>query len=94
MPEITTEPQEAPQAPQGPNLTIGDLVLTAQIIQAAAAKAVFRPEEMKTVGDFYDRLVTFLESSGAITRQAPAEQAPAEEETPKEKTNAKARRKA
>jgi hypothetical protein len=49
---------------------------------------------MKTVGDFYDRLVTFLESSGAITRQAPAQQAPAEEETPKEKTNAKARRKA
>ena len=92
MPDITTEPQEAPQ---GPNLTIGDLVLTAQIIQAAASKAVFRPEEMKTVGDFYERLVTFLESSGAITRTPPAaEQVPASEETPKEKSNAKARRKA
>jgi len=89
MPDITTEPQEAPQ---GPNLTIGDLVLTAQIIQAAAAKGVFKAEEMKLVGDYYDRLVVFLESSGAITRQAP-EQAPAPE-TPKEKTNAKTRRKA
>lgn len=91
MPDITTEPQEAPQ---GPNLTIGDLVLTAQIIQAAAAKGVFKAEEMKLVGDYYDRLVVFLESSGAITRQAP-EQAPAPApETPKEKTNAKTRRKA
>ena len=42
MPEITTEPQQ-----QAPNLTIGDLVLSAQIVQAAAAKGVFRPEEMK-----------------------------------------------
>jgi hypothetical protein len=92
MPEITTEPQETPQ---GPNLTIADLVLTAQIIQAAAAKAVFRPEEMKVVGDYYERLVAFLESSGAITRQAPEQAtAPAEAETPKEKANAKTRRKA
>ena len=90
MSEITTEPQ-----PQAPGLTIGDLVMTAQIIQAAAAKGVFRPEEMKPVGDFYERLVNFLESSGAIKRPEP-EAAPAEQtqEPSKEKANAKARRKA
>lgn len=87
------------QQSQGPNLTIGDLVLTAQIIQAAAAKGVFKAEELKPVGDFYDRLVTFLEASGAIQRQQPAPapapqaEAPAPAK-PKEKANAKARGKA
>ncbi len=87
---------EQAQQAQGPNLTIGDLILTAQIIQAAATKGIFRAEELKTVGDFYERLVGFLESSGAVQR-APAEQPVAPEvqtETTKEKANAKTRRKA
>jgi hypothetical protein len=88
MPEASTE-----AAPQAPSLTIADLVLTAQIIQSAASKGVFRAEEMKTVGDYYDRLITFLESSGAITRNQPAAAEPAPEVT-QEKANAKTRRKA
>jgi hypothetical protein len=85
--------ETAQQAP-GPNLTIGDLVLTAQIIQAAATKGVFKAEELRPVGDFYERLVTFLEASGAITK-APAP-APAAQPTTttQEKANAKTRRKA
>ena len=86
-----TEATEA--APQAPSLTIADLVLTAQIIQAAAGKGVFRAEEMKTVGDYYDRLISFLESSGAITKNQSAEAAPAPEDK-QEKPNAKTRRKA
>jgi hypothetical protein len=87
---------EEQQAPQGPNLTINDLVLTAQIIQAAAGKGVFRAEELKAVGDYYERLVSFLEASGAISRPQAQESAPAVETAPQpqEKTNAKARRKA
>jgi hypothetical protein len=86
---------ETQQAAQGPNLTIGDLVLTAQIIQASAAKGVFKAEELKPVGDFYDRLVTFLEGAGAIQRQQPATAPVAEPATTtEEKPNAKARRKA
>lgn len=89
--------EEQAQPTQGPNLTIGDLILTAQIIQSAATKGVFRAEELKTVGDFYERLVAFLESSGAVQR-APTEQPAAPEvqaeETTKEKANAKTRRKA
>ena len=78
----------------GPNLTIADLVLTAQIIQTAAPKGLFRAEELKVVGDFYERLIGFLESSGAIQRpSAPTEEV--QEPTPtQEKPNAKARRKA
>jgi hypothetical protein len=89
-------PEETAQQ-SGPNLTIGDLILTAQIIQAAAAKGVFKAEELRPVGDFYERLVTFLEASGAISRQQPAapESAPAPATNPtQEKANAKTRRKA
>jgi hypothetical protein len=80
--------------PAGPNLTIADLILTAQIIQAAAPKGLFKAEELKVVGDFYERLVGFLESTGAIQR--PSVPAEAVQEAPKtqEKSNAKARRKA
>jgi hypothetical protein len=80
--------------PAGPNLTIADLILTAQIIQAAAPKGLFKAEELKVVGDFYERLVGFLESTGAIQRPSvPAEVV--QEATPtQEKSNAKARRKA
>ena len=89
---------EATQQAQGPNLTIADLVLTAQIIQAGAAKGIYRAEELKTVGDFYERLVSFLEASGALTRPEAAQSpAPAAEEAApqtQEKPNAKARRKA
>jgi hypothetical protein len=90
---------ETTQQAQGPNLTIADLVLTAQIIQAGAAKGIYRAEELKTVGDFYERLVAFLEASGAITRpeaaqpQAPEAAAEAAPQT-QEKPNAKTRRKA
>jgi hypothetical protein len=91
----TETPQEAPTPAQGPNLTIADLVLTAQIIQAGAAKGIYRAEELKTVGDFYDRLVAFLEASGAITRGQPAQPpAPETAEQTQEKPNAKTRRKA
>jgi hypothetical protein len=89
---MSTEPQQEAPA-QGPNLTIADLVLTAQIIQAGAAKGIYRAEELKTVGDFYDRLVAFLESSGAITRGQPAP-APEAAKPTQEKPNAKTHRKA
>lgn len=79
---------------QGPNLTIGDLVLTAQIIQAAAGKGVFKAEELRPVGDFYERLVSFLEASGAVQRTPPEAPAAATETQTQEKANAKTRRKA
>jgi len=91
--------QEAP-AQSGPQITVADLVLTAQILQTGAARGLFKAEEFKTVGDFYERLVAFLESSGAITRtQAPAPDTAAPEATEasaetKENTSVKTRRKA
>jgi hypothetical protein len=89
-------PAQEAQAPQGPQITVSDLVLTAQILQTGAARGLFKAEEFKTVGDFYERLVAFLESSGAITRTpAPQAEAPAPQaETTEENTSVKTRRKA
>jgi hypothetical protein len=92
--------QQAQAPAPAPQLTIADLLLTAQIITASANRGLFKPEEFKTVGDFYERLLAFLEGSGAITRTAAAGEtaAPASTEeptqAPQEKTNAKTRRKA
>jgi hypothetical protein len=96
MPEqiVQTESQAQTQ-PQG--LTLQDLVLVAQIIQMSTSKGVFRAEDLLQVGSLYTRLIAFLESTGAISKTAPAEAAPAPSPAPvatntKEKSNAKARR--
>lgn len=98
MPEqiVQTEPQAQTQ-PQG--LTLQDLVLVAQIIQMSTGRGVFRAEDLLQVGSLYTRLIAFLESTGAISKTAPALAEAAPEPAPapvatntKEKSNAKARR--
>ena len=58
-----------------PSLTLQDLVLVAQIIQLASTRGTFRAEEMEQVGGLYNKLIAFLQSTGAL---APAA-APTEE---------------
>ena len=74
----------APAAPQ-PGLTIADLIMVAQIVQRGASAGIFKADELKGIGDFYDRLIKFLETSGAIvrpqTQTAPAADTPAAPET-------------
>ena len=60
-----------------PSLTLQDLVLVAQIIQLTSTRGVFRAEEMEQVGGLYNKLIAFLQSTGAL---APAA-------TPTEETN-------
>lgn len=70
-----TEQQPAPQ------LQIADLLLTAQLIQLTTKRGAFNAEELTQVGGLYDRLVAFLQASGALTpAQAPeSAEAPAAE---------------
>ena len=77
----TVESQPAPEAPAASpaGLTIADLVLSAQIVQKGASAGLFKAEELKVVGDYYDRLITFLESSGAVSRRPAAPQDPTPE---------------
>lgn len=51
-----------------PSLTLQDLIAVAQIIQITSQRGAYRAEELANVGSLYNKLVAFLESSGAISR--------------------------
>ena len=67
------EPQETQQP--APSLTLQDLVLVAQIIQLTSSRGAFKAEELADVCGLYNKLITFLQSTGALTPPA----APTEE---------------
>lgn len=71
--DVQTEANSAeqPQTEQ-PGLTLQDLILVAQIIQLTSQRGAYRAEELANVGNLYNKLVAFLESTGAISR-TPAE---------------------
>jgi hypothetical protein len=73
--EAPVQPEAEQQA--APSLTLQDLVLVAQIIQLTSTRGTFRAEEMEQVGGLYNKLIAFLQSTGAL---APAA-------TPTEETN-------
>ena len=60
---------EANQQP-APSLTLQDLVLVAQIIQLTSQRGAFKAEELESVGGLYNKLIAFLQSTGAL---APAQ---------------------
>jgi hypothetical protein len=69
---------------KGPSLGLQDLVIVAQIIQIATSRSAWKPEELSTVGNLYDRLIAFLTASGAIQKTdqpVESETSPGTEET-------------
>ena len=56
------------QAQEAPSLTVNDLVVLAQVVQASASRGAIEASEMTTVGAVYTKLVAFLEASGAVTK--------------------------
>lgn len=81
--EVITETVDAPAAPV--QLQLSDLLLAAQVIQLASSRGAIKAEEMTQVGGLYERIVTFLQSSGALqpadttsTGEAPADTPAAE----------------
>ena len=75
---MTDQIQQEQQAPQ---LTLQDLTLALQTIQVVAQRGAIKAEEMEAVGGLYNRLLTFLQASGALQPAQPATQetAPAAE---------------
>ena len=69
--EVATPAAEAQPAP---SLTLQDLVLVAQIIQLTSQRGAFKAEELADVGGLYNKLVTFLQSTGALTPATPPEE--------------------
>jgi hypothetical protein len=68
QPAAEAQPAETAQ---GPSLSLQDLILVAQIIQLTTQRGAFKAEELQNVGALYNKLVSFLEASGAVSRTAP-----------------------
>lgn len=66
MSDQATETTQEP-APAQVQLQLADLLLAAQVIQLASQRGAIKPEEMTAVGGLYERLVAFLQASGALT---------------------------
>lgn len=45
------------------NLTLNDMVSLRNIIDAACSRGAFKASEMKSIGEVYDKLNRFVESS-------------------------------
>lgn len=69
MPMSNEQPAQQEQA-QGPDLTVQDLNALKSIIDVASQRGAFKPNEMMTVGQAYNKLEAFLE---AVTKQQPAQ---------------------
>lgn len=71
--ETTTEaapaPEVAPTQQQSPeSMTLQDLVFVAQVFQLTSQRGTFKAEELEQVGAFYNKLIRFLQASGAIQK--------------------------
>lgn len=67
--EVTETVTEAPAKQQGPDLTVQDLQALKSIIDVASQRGAFKPNEMVTVGQTYNKLDAFL----AAVVQQPAQ---------------------
>jgi len=63
---MTDQITNVQQPEQNIQLQINDILLAAQTIQVASTRGAFRVEEFTQVGGLYDRLIAFLQASGAI----------------------------
>ena len=61
----------AAQQEKQPSLNLQDLILVAQIIQVSSQRGAFKADELANVGALYNKLIAFLQSTGALT-PAPA----------------------
>jgi len=52
-----------------PGLTIQDLQLTLQLIQAGSVRGAWRAEEFTIIGNLHDRLFKFLQDAGNLPVQ-------------------------
>lgn len=68
--------EQNPPSPEAPSLALADLVLLLNLIRVTSERGAIKAEELSAVGTVYDKLLKFLEASGAINKQAPADPAP------------------
>ena len=66
---------ETHETHETPSLALADLVLLLNLIRVTSERGAIKADELSAVGAVYDKLLKFLEASGAINKQAPAEPA-------------------
>lgn len=66
MTDQTTDTTVQPVAAAAPQLQLQDLMLAAQVIQLSSQRGAIRPDEFTAVGGLYDRILAFLQASGAL----------------------------
>jgi hypothetical protein len=76
MTDTVTNDQVEEQSPEqtAPSLTLQDLILVAQIIQLTSQRGAYKAEELQNVGTLYNKLIAFLQSTGALTPAAQPEE--------------------
>lgn len=57
-----TTPETNTGGPDIPQITVQDLAGLQNVIEAACQRGAFRANEMKAVGELYDRLAGFLQA--------------------------------
>lgn len=67
---MTDTKKPAADTTTAPQLLIQDIIGAAQCIQLASQRGAFQAGELSQVGGIYDRLVAFLQASGALAPAA------------------------
>lgn len=62
-------------------LSVNDLAVMVNVIDACSKRGAFKPTEMETVGALYTKIVNFLVATGAIKVDEPEIEEPTEEST-------------
>jgi len=60
--EPTQQEGAAPQAPQGPDLNISDLMSVKNVVEVAVSRGAFKATELEAVGKVFNKLNAFLEA--------------------------------
>jgi len=63
---MSEENQVETQENQAEGLSVNDLAVMVNVIDACSKRGAFKPNEMETVGALYTKIVNFLVASGAI----------------------------
>lgn len=69
--DVNESPASEATEQQAPDLTVTDLQALKSIIDVASQRGAFKPNEMMTVGQTYNKLDAFL---GAVTANQPPAQ--------------------
>lgn len=66
MQEATVTETDQPTQASSTGLSIQDLTLMVNVLEAVSQRGAIRPGEMQTVGALYTKLVSFLVANGAL----------------------------